>query len=124
VPLVVVLVPRVIEVSSPELLRRATPPHRAWRRLRRVQADCGALDESAALRAISRWNLCTKSSTPARSRAEPRRRTRRQLPPLAVRSPPPARLRATIAARSGSDASDRSNRRQPPPLAPAAAASR
>jgi hypothetical protein len=71
VPLVVVLVPRVIEVSSPELLRRATPPPRAWRRLRRVQADCGALDESAALCAISWWNLCMKSSTPARSRATP-----------------------------------------------------
>jgi hypothetical protein len=96
VPLVVVPAPRVTEESSPELCRRAAPPHRTVRRRRRVRAARAALDGLADARTSLRCFPCAKSSPLARSRASPP-------PPAAARRRPPplaaGRVRACIHSR-------------------------
>jgi hypothetical protein len=63
VPLIVVPVHRVAKEGSPELRRRAAPPHHVARRPRRVLAGRATLDVFIVSHATSRCDPHTKLST-------------------------------------------------------------
>jgi hypothetical protein len=125
VPLVVIPAPRVTEESSPELCRRAAPPHRAVRpsHLRRPRRPCqrSRIAPVLSTREIEPPSLIPRFTTTARHRSPPSSAARRRSgacvhprpldPDLATLINPPPLLKSASSAAVGSrsNGSDRAN---------------